>query len=960
MTNLDKKIRRKRQKLAYHRCKNVASRALVELAVLLNTQGQITDFHEAISLHRSALNHRPSGHPDRDSSIFHHQLYLWCKRVIVPALGVLTMLGRAALELRSSGHRHRAHALNNLENRLRNRFMKLGTNTFNSALYLRNRYDEEVTISELQELITLGRAALEHCPPNHPRRAIILGNLAGCLRNRFMKLGTNADLDEAISLRRSALGLRPARHPDRSTSLSNLRSCLRSRLEKQGVAADLDGYISPGQAMLVFYKPGHHNVTFLLDLASDHYRRFQKIGATTDLEGVITIGRTILELHPLGDPDRARHLNTVVLYIGEMLDKFDRVEGFDEAVALARQALKLHRRGDPTYETSLSTLASFISARFQKQGNVTDLEEAIGLRRDLLALCPTGHPRRPSSLHDLALCLSDRFDQLSIPADINEAIILESSALELCSPGHPDWAISRKCLALYRQKITTTPNSQADVEGVKKLVIDAVYDIIEFLPPRLMNTYTGVLCDRDALISAFENSEQCKQLLSSATTHSTTLHYDIRNTVSTYFKYVTLSHRWGRHEPLLRHIQDKLIYEMAPTAGVVKLQAFCATACNCGYLWAWSDTCCIDKDSTVELARAIASMFSWYRRSALTIVYLSDVSRWGKLSSSAWFTRGWTLQELLAPCKVLFYTQDWSLYTNCPSSNHKEDDIVLNELERVTGIASRYLTGFKPGLDNARSRLQWASGRRTTEPEDIAYSLFGIFNVFLPIIPGESAEKALGRLLTEIISQSGDISVLDWVGDASSFHSCFPARIASYQFPPCPPLTFQDSELQASVSATKESVTRLVNLFDSLLMLDPPHFIGNRLRLPCIVYDVIGVQLQEADLLARKYVYEIQVEGIMPFQVTLMSELTDTSPSLLRYVLIQPWQSSKSLVSSTESNRTTHDKLATMLRQPFSALLLEERSRNEYKRIPSSSVIVARPADATSILRSRVQTLNVV
>ncbi|KIM64298.1 hypothetical protein SCLCIDRAFT_1168129 [Scleroderma citrinum Foug A] len=174
-------------------------------------------------------------------------------------------------------------------------------------------------------------------------------------------------------------------------------------------------------------------------------------------------------------------------------------------------------------------------------------------------------------------------------------------------------------------------------------------------------------------------------------------------------------------------------------------------------------------------------MFSWYRRSALTIVYLADVSGDGILSTSDWFKRGWTLQELPASRKVLFYTQDWSLYKGLSSSNHKEDGVVLNELEDTTGIGPRYLNDFKPGLDSARLRLQWASERRTTQPEDVAYSLFGIFGISLPIIPGESAENALGRLLTEIISKSGDVSVLDWVGEASSFHSCFPARIASYQ-----------------------------------------------------------------------------------------------------------------------------------------------------------------------------------
>lgn len=255
------------------------------------------------------------------------------------------------------------------------------------------------------------------------------------------------------------------------------------------------------------------------------------------------------------------------------------------------------------------------------------------------------------------------------------------------------------------------------------------------------------------MIADFDNSPQYEQLLSSATAFDS---YEreghIRETVSAHFKYASLSHRWGNDEPLLRDIRGRVIYEMDLTDGLLKLQSFCSTACECGYLWAWSDTCCIDKDCTVELAKAITSMFSWYRRSAPTIVHLADIFGTAMLSSSVCFKRGWTLQELLAPRTVLFYTHDWSLYKECSSSNHKEDAILLRELEDATGIAQRYLTNFDPGMDNARSRLHWASERRTTEPEDIVYSLCGILNVYLPVIPGESAENALGRLLAEIVT----------------------------------------------------------------------------------------------------------------------------------------------------------------------------------------------------------------
>ncbi|KIO00993.1 hypothetical protein M404DRAFT_93046, partial [Pisolithus tinctorius Marx 270] len=283
------------------------------------------------------------------------------------------------------------------------------------------------------------------------------------------------------------------------------------------------------------------------------------------------------------------------------------------------------------------------------------------------------------------------------------------------------------------------------------------------LPPHLLHTPTGTMCNRKAQLSHFERSHQYKQLLSTA--HLLTeqkLQTAIGSAVTDFFQIAMLSHRWGNDEPLLREIEGKKIYDLRAIDGLAKLQYFCALALEKNFQWAWSDTCCIDKDSSTELQEAIGSMFSWYRRSSLTIVYLSDVSDAGSLASSVWFERGWTLQELLASPTVLFYMYDWSLYTKDDSTNHKTDPAVLQELQEATGIAKQHLTDFHPGVDDARLRLHWASRRRTTRPEDIAYSLFGIFEVQLPVLYGESAENALGRLLAEIISRSGDVSVLDW------------------------------------------------------------------------------------------------------------------------------------------------------------------------------------------------------
>ncbi|KAG1748488.1 uncharacterized protein EDB91DRAFT_1047851, partial [Suillus paluster] len=89
--------------------------------------------------------------------------------------------------------------------------------------------------------------------------------------------------------------------------------------------------------------------------------------------------------------------------------------------------------------------------------------------------------------------------------------------------------------------------------------------------------------------------------------------------------WAILSHRWESKELLLHDVQDKVVYDLDPVGTAVKLQTFCKIARDAGHYWAWSNTCCIDQNNNVELQRSVNSMFVWYRQSALTIVYLSDV-----------------------------------------------------------------------------------------------------------------------------------------------------------------------------------------------------------------------------------------------------------------------------------------------------------------------------------------------
>ena len=149
-------------------------------------------------------------------------------------------------------------------------------------------------------------------------------------------------------------------------------------------------------------------------------------------------------------------------------------------------------------------------------------------------------------------------------------------------------------------------------------------------------------------------------------------------------------------------------------------------------------------------------------------------------------------------------------------------------------------------MGDVRSRLQWASIRRTTRPEDIAYSLFGVFNLHLPVLYGEFPENALGRLFAQVIARSGDTSILDWVGQASPFHSCFPATITPYR---TLPLSIPDATTPRPIC----SIRKLLLLWparrmhQALFNLPLTRFVNFRLLLPCIVYRIKSITLTQVD-----------------------------------------------------------------------------------------------------------------
>ncbi|UPK97392.1 hypothetical protein LCI18_008327 [Fusarium solani-melongenae] len=247
--------------------------------------------------------------------------------------------------------------------------------------------------------------------------------------------------------------------------------------------------------------------------------------------------------------------------------------------------------------------------------------------------------------------------------------------------------------------------------------------------------------------------------------------------LSEIVQYAILSHRWlPKDEPTFRDMIDGT----AKGLGREKLWNFCDMARTHEIMFAWSDTCCIDKSSSAELDEAIRSMFRWYRNSSICFVHLAQTTSIEDLQSDEWFERGWTLQELLAPRVTKFFDKDWHPLVD--GSNHKENREILQHVIAATRCPEQALRDFTPGPFRVGWRMLWAARRKTTRGEDMAYSMMGIFDVTLQTAYGEGAERAFVRLIEKIMLSSGNQSVLDWTGKPAASHSskAFPSSPRSY------------------------------------------------------------------------------------------------------------------------------------------------------------------------------------
>lgn len=243
--------------------------------------------------------------------------------------------------------------------------------------------------------------------------------------------------------------------------------------------------------------------------------------------------------------------------------------------------------------------------------------------------------------------------------------------------------------------------------------------------------------------------------------------------------YAILSHTWEQNaEVSFQDIQN--LDSAKKKKGFAKILSTAKKAEDDGLDFVWIDTCCIEKSSSSELQEAINSMFRWYARANVCYVYLSDVSgrpsdtsldKWiesvisgdyltNTLAKAVWMSRGWCLQELIAPEHVKFYAQDWSYLG--------EKSEMLDQISAITNIDVSILDHTSPlSSVSIAKRMSWAANRRTSRVEDQAYCLLGIFEVSMPMLYGEGT-RAFIRLQEEIVRTSNDQSIFAWGVSAAS------------------------------------------------------------------------------------------------------------------------------------------------------------------------------------------------
>ena len=497
----------------------------------------------------------------------------------------------------------------------------------------------------------------------------------------------------------------------------------------------------------------------------------------------------------------------------------------------------------------------------------------------------------------------------------------------------------------------------------RRNIRNTIQDTTSHMPRILIDTTTGRLWDRTQLVDAFETLPVFDELVSSMTREIDDVR--IRREVNEFCRYVMFSHKWDHGEPLFQKVMNVTVYKLESSHGNIKLQTFCSIVRALGFRWAWSDTCCIDKSDNVVLQESLVAMFAWYRGSSLTIIHLLGVSSLSDeldaLRESIWNCRVWTYQEYVAAKRVLFYTEDWKPYLGLTLKNHKESSAILREME-TSQVSSEQVAVLHPGLDRIREKLYLASMRKTTYVEDIAYSLLGILNASIPVMYGEGT-RAVGRLLGYVLTGSGDTTILAWTGTANDYNSCFPVNLTVYNVlvPPHIP-RMETAELDRTVTELRSSLpdaSLAAALYHELNRLPPPIVSSSRLRLPGIVSQITDVSTSGLDT----QTYRATADLFGNVDIKTANNLAAMNGLCLVHPWIHPLLDQEFTRGSTRLDLTTQAlRLIARLYQPFGALLFEQVSRTEYKRVATDSLIMIQFGEEVSLteLISNAHTIEVL
>ncbi|KIK11437.1 hypothetical protein PISMIDRAFT_690350 [Pisolithus microcarpus 441] len=622
---------------------------------------------------------------------------------------------------------------------------------------------------------------------------------------------------------------------------------------------------------------------------------------------------------------------------------------YDDAIAQYSAALSL----SPPSSTGLFLKRSRArTAKALCEGALQDATKAVNADPS----SPWGYEAKHMALHK-----AKQYD---------EAIAAFNSMLHSIERSH-DPAIKQ-----LRKNYTSPSETAATVDAVAR-------GILKNCPFVVIDVATGRLCDDPERMNIFKADPSFKELVSSMTRKVD--EERIHRVVTRFFSYVMFSHMWQGNEPSFQDVNSvESVWNLPNTSSSEKLWNFCKEARRLGYKWAWSDTCCIDKTTSSILNQSLTSMYKWYTDSAVTLVFLAGVAHPSKpkdITGSRWMTRAWTLQELLAPKVIFFYDSTWKPYLGNTGTNHKECPQIMQELADVIKIPRGTIVTFSPGILGVREKLRLASTRNATVEEDVAYSLIGIFESDIRPYYGEGA-NALGHLLEETVTRFGEVTVLAWSGKTSTYNSCLPASVSAYNQTPYNPPSLEGEEMKTRITKLRSKLSRreAASIYNQIRSLQPARFAARRLYLPCIIFPVRALSIQE-DRRGNEKLYHSEVSGLGNVEFTTTDDLTVDERK--KFIFAHPWirhiRGPNSEVTGENDSESDMDadsdedmpsdgvavpqvdgytralQMIARLGQPFNALLLVQQPNGEYKRVAAENEIVV-PGLGTDITPKNIRT----